>query len=299
MFFPLFRPLKATILSLSIVLASSISSTVAQTEIRKSVNTAYKLEILTMSNLVKEKIKTNLEKAKSQGNIRSEHIREIVKNAVSQTIAELKGGSSEIGLIVKDAISTVIADLQTGGKEDSEKITASIEGAIAGSTYERQQAIAERRVRLLAIQTQLDQQQEELDREASVIMMDIKAVELPDANPEEISLAVNTYQERQEVGILQEQYVKLKSQMAILDQKLADRYGDRYQEIKQQWEKAKTWYDQKKTESEASGAIPLQQKQSEIEKNLGELGSVVARKEEQIKQGLKEVWKSKNSISKH
>ncbi|MFN5399721.1 MAG: histidine kinase [Pseudanabaena sp.] len=251
-----------------------------------------------MSNLVKEKIKTNLEKAKRQGSIRSEHIREIVKDAVAQTIAELKEGSGEIGLIVKDAVSTVIADFKGGGKEKTENITASIEGAIAGSTHERQQAIAERRVRLLAIQTQLDQQQEELDREASAIMMDIKAVELPDTNPEEISLAVNTYQERQEVGLLQEQYVNLKSQMTNLDRKLADRYGDRYQEIKLQWEKAKTWYDQKKVEAEASGVLPLQQKQAEIETNAGEFGSVVARKEEQIKQGLKEIWKSKDSVSK-
>lgn len=269
-----------------------------QTEIRKSINPIHKLEILTMSNLVKEKIKTNLEKAKRQGSIRSEHIREIVKDAVAQTIAELKEGSGEIGLIVKDAVSTVIADFKGGGKEKTENITASIEGAIAGSTHERQQAIAERRVRLLAIQTQLDQQQEELDREASAIMMDIKAVELPDTNPEEISLAVDTYQERQEVGILQEQYVNLKSQMTNLDRKLADRYGDRYQEIKLQWEKAKTWYDQKKVEAEASGVLPLQQKQAEIETNASEFGSVVARKEEQIKQGLKEIWKSKDSVSK-
>jgi hypothetical protein len=255
-----------------------------------------------MSNLVKDKIKINLDRAKSQGKIRAEHIREIVKDAVVQTIAELKEGSGEIGLIVKDAISTVIADLkvdlQGSDKENSEKITASIEGAIAGSTYQRQQAIAERRERLLAIQTQLDEQQEQLDRESSAIMMDIKAVELTDPNSEEINLAVNTYQEHQELGVLQEQYIKLKAQLAVLDKKLADRYGDRYQEIKQQWEKAKTWYDQKKVEANASGVIPLQQKQAEIDEHLGEFGSVVARKEEQIKQGLKAIWESKNSATK-
>jgi hypothetical protein len=255
-----------------------------------------------MSNLVKDKIKVNLDKAKSQGKIRAEHIREIVKEAVSQTVGELKEGSNEIGLIVKDAISTVIddlkGDLQGSREENPEKITASIEGAIAGSTHQRQQAIAERRERLLAIQTQLDQQQEELDRESSAIMMDIKAVGLTDNNSEEIDLAVNSYQEHHELGILQEQYIKLKSQLALLDKKLADRYGDRYQEIKQQWEKAKTWYGQKQVEANASGVIPLQQKQAEFENNLGELGSLAARKEEQIKQGLKEIWKSKNSVIK-
>lgn len=251
-----------------------------------------------MPNLVKEKITTNLDKAKSQGKIRAEHIREIVKDAVVQTVAELKEGSGEIGLIVKEAISTVMADLRGSGKEKSENITASIEGAIAGSTHQRQQAIAERRERLLAIQTQLDQQQQELNRESSAIMMDIKAVELPDINPEEISLAVNTYQERQELGVFKEQYVNLKSQLAGLDEKLLSRYGDRYEEIKQQWEKVKTWYDQKKVESETSGVIPLQQKQAEIEKTLGGLGSVVARKEEEIKQNLKEIWQGQDFVSK-
>jgi hypothetical protein len=296
-FVPLFR-FKATIFSLGIAIASFVPSVIAQAEIRQNINTTHKLETLIMSNLVKGKIKTNLDKAKSQGNIRSEHIREIVTDAVAQTVAELKEGSGEIGLIVKDAISTVIADLQGSGKENSEKITASVEGAIVGSTRQRQQEIAERRVRLLAIQTQLDQQQEELDRQSSAIMMDIKAVELPDSNSEDINLAINIYQEQHELGIFQEQYIKLKSQLANLDQKLADRYGDRYQEIKQQWEKAKTWYDQKKVEAEASGVISLQQKQVEIENNMGEFGSVVARKEEQIKDGLKEIWKSKNSVAK-
>lgn len=255
-----------------------------------------------MSNLVKEKITTNLDKAKSQGKIRAENIREIVKDAVAQAIAELKEGSNEIGLIVRDAISTVIADLKSdlkgGEKEKSESITASIEGAIAGSTHQRQQAIADRRERLLAIQIQLDQQQEELDRESSAIMMDIKSVELPDTNPEEISIAVDTYQERQELSVLQEQYFNLKSQMVGIDEKLTSRYGDRYQEIKQQWEKVKIWYDQKKVESETSGVIPLQQKQVEMEETIGGFGSVVARKEEQIKQNLKGIWQGKDSAPK-
>ncbi len=251
-----------------------------------------------MSNLVKEKITANLDKAKHQGNLRAEHIREIVKEAVAQTVAELRQGSSEIGLIVKDAISAVIDDLRGSGGEKLEKITASIEGAIAGSTYERQQAIADRRARLMAIQTQLDKQQEELDRESSEIMMNIKAVELPDTNPQEISLAVNTYQERQEMGTLQLQYINLKTQLGSLDQKLANRYGDRYQDIKQQWENAKAWYDQKKVEAEASGVIPLQQKQADIEHDFGEFGAVVARKEEQLKQNFKAIWEGKNSAPK-
>ncbi|PZO38857.1 MAG: histidine kinase [Pseudanabaena frigida] len=255
-----------------------------------------------MSNLVKEKITTNLEKAKGEGKMRAEHIREIVKDAVLQTVSELQEGSSEIRLIVKDAISTVISDLKDNEKENTEKITASIEGAIEGGTYQRQLAIAQRRARLLEIQAQLDEQQQQLDREISDVLIDIKASESADFiddNSAAINLAVDTVQERQASGLLEEQYLKLKAKLASLDVKLALRYGDRYNQVKQQWDNAKTWYDQKKTEAETSGTIPLQQKQLEIEQNLGDLGSVVARKEKEIKQNLQERWEDKISGSKH
>ncbi len=255
-----------------------------------------------MSNPVKEKISTNLLKAKEEGKIRAEHIREIVKDAVKQTVAELKEGTGEISLIVKDAVSTVVADLKGSGKETTEKITASIEGAIEGSTHQRQQALNQRRAKLLDIQTELDIQQQQLDREIADVLIDIKASESTDPigdDSEVINSAVNTVQERQESGVLQEQYLNLRSQLLSLDQKLANRYGDRYNEVKQQWVKTKTWYSQKKAEAEASGTIPLQEKQAEIETNLGDFGSVVARKEKEVKQHLQELWDNKVSGSKH
>ena len=251
-----------------------------------------------MSNPVKEKITTNLTKAKGEGKIRAEHIREIVKDAVGQTVAELREGSGEISLIVKDAISTVIADLKGSGKDTTEKITASIEGAIEGSTFHRQQALNQRRATLLEIQSQLDWQQEQLDRESSEILIDIKDSEstnLIDDESAAINLAVDTVQEHQESGILQEQYLKLKAQLATLDIKLAIRYGDRYNEIKQQWENAKAWYSQQKTEAEASDTTPLQQKVTDIETNIGGLGSAVARKEQEVKQHLQDLWEGRRS----
>jgi len=255
-----------------------------------------------MSNPVKERITSNLEKAKGKSKIRTENIREIVKEAVLQTVAELKEGTDEIGLIVKEAIAAVITDLQGGGKENTEDIVASIEGAIEGSTYARQQAIAQQRAKLLEIQTQLDEQQQQLDQEVSGVLIDIKAAEstdLIDDHSEAIHSAVNTVTARQEFGMFQEQYLQLKSQLATLDQKLATRYGDRYGEIKQQLENAKAWYAEKRTEAEASGTMPLQRSQQQIESNLGELGSVVAHKEQEVKQKLQEFWVNKGFGTKH
>lgn len=251
-----------------------------------------------MPNPVREKITTNLTKAKGEGKIRAEHIREIVKDAVGQTVAELKEGSGEIASIVRDAISTVIADLKGSGKHTTEEITASIEGAIEGSTYHRQQALNQRRAKLSEIQSQLDWQQEQLDRESSEILINIKDSEstnLIDDDSAAINLAVDTVQAHQESGILQEQYLKLKAQLATLDIKLAVRYGDRYNEIKQQWENAKAWYGQQKTEAEASDVTPLQQKVTDIETNIGGLGSAAARKEREVKQHLQDLWESRRS----
>ena len=250
-----------------------------------------------MSNSVKQKVITNLEKAKEEGQVRSEHIQEIVRDAVGLAIAELKEGTNEIGSIVKEAISNVVSDLKGSGKETTERITASIEGAIEASTSERQQAIAQKRAKLMEIQELLDQQQQELEQEISGILIDINSADSTDSaasDLEAINIAINTVQERQESGILEEQYLKLKSQLASLDRKLATRYGDRYGEIKQQLEKklaeTKVWYDQKRIEADASGKIHILQKQAEIEDNLGKLGLEAARKEQEVTKRLQELW---------
>jgi hypothetical protein len=257
--------------------------------------------MVVMVNPVKEKITISLDKAKGEGKVRADHIREIVKLAVLQTVAELKEGSGEIGSIVKEAIFTAIADLKGKGIETTEKITASIEGAIEGSTYERQKVIAGQRAKLQDLQDRLDEEQQILDREISGVLIDIQAGELDGSmnnSSEEINSAVKIVQESQDSGILKDRYMMLKSQLLNLDEKLATRYGDRYAEVKQQWENLKTWYDQKKTEADATGTIPLHQKQAEIEDNFGEFGSVVAQKEQQVKQRIKELWGSKGLSNK-
>ena len=241
-----------------------------------------------MSDPIKQKINANLQKAKGEGKLRVEHIREIVRDAVSQTISELKEGTGEIGLIVKNAISTTIADLRLTGQPDPKEITASIEGAIEGGTHQRQQKIAQQRAKLQELHAQLDEQQSRLDQEVSGVLIDIDTAAPDDSMKSAISEAVNTVRASQESGGFQQQYLKLKTQLENLDKNLLDRYGDRYVEVKHQWENAKTWYEKTKTESDASGTIPLVQKQSEIETNLADLGKVLARKESEIKERLKE-----------
>ncbi|MCY7333751.1 MAG: histidine kinase [Pseudanabaena sp. CAN_BIN31] len=248
-----------------------------------------------MSEPIKQKINANLEKVKGTGKLRIENIREIVRDAVSQTIAELKEGSGEIGLIIKEAISTMLGDLRLRQQHDPEEITASIEGAIEGGTSQRQQEIAQQRARLQSIQAQIDERQKQLDREIGDVLTDLDTANHEDSMKTAINTAVYNVRENQDSGVLQQQYLKLKSQLESLDERLLDRYGDRYIEVKHKWENAKTWYEKTKTEAEASGTLPLHQKQSEIEHNFGELGTVVARKEQEVKEHLQEIWQGKTS----
>jgi len=248
-------------------------------------------------NSVKEQITADLEKAKAEGTLRTERIREIVKEAVSQAVAELKEGASEIRWVAKDAISTVISNLGEKGRESKEEITASIEGVIEGITHRQQEAIAQSQARLEQLQAEVQAQEQQLETEITEINGAL--VEIETTEPESpknlrsiIENAVNAVKERKEIALLQQQYDRVKIQLVVLDERLTTRYGDRYEEVKQQLENAQVWYESKKAEVEAGAPDPVQQKQVEIEGNASKAGSVVARKEREVKQQLKELWQT-------
>ncbi|MCD8485769.1 MAG: histidine kinase [Desertifilum sp.] len=247
-----------------------------------------------MSNTMKEKIAADLEKAKAEGTLRTERIREIVKEAVSQTVTEFKQGASEIRLVAKDAISTVVSSLGEKGKESKEEIAASIEGVIEGLTHRQQEAIAQNQARLEQLQAEVNAQEQQLETEINGALVEIEATgrESPRDWRSLIETAVNAIKERKELALLQRQYARVRMQLIALDEKLTNRYGDRYNEVKQQLENAQAWYDTKKAEVEASGTDPVQQTQVQVESKAGEAGSVVARKEREVKQQLKELWQT-------
>ncbi len=88
------------------------------------------------------------------------------------------------------------------------------------------------------------------------------------------------------------QYARLKAQISQLDQNLAMRYGHRYNEIKQKMSGTKDWYEKAKSEAQKSGTIPLEQKKKETSHQFAQAGSAIARKEQVIKQQLKELWRT-------
>lgn len=82
---------------------------------------------------------------------------------------------------------------------------------------------------------------------------------------------------------------RLIAQVKMLDAKLLDRYGDRYTSLKQRFGLFQTWYSNTKANAETVGTTPVEQKQAEIELKVADQGTIVARKEQQIRQQVKEL----------
>lgn len=245
-----------------------------------------------MSNSVKEKITTDLQKAKSEGSLRAERIRKIVQEAIAEAVTELKAGSTEIRSIAKDAIAAVVETVGSKSGEIQEEVSASVEGVIEGISQQKREAIAERQVQIQQLQAEVDQESQNLETEVSTALAEIEttAKQEPDYLRSVIENVVNSIKDRDEFASMMEQVAKLRAKLAVLDANLAARYGERYEEVKHHLDQAKVWYDTAKTNAKESGIDPINQKQSEFEVKMGEVGTAVARKEKQIKQRLKELW---------
>lgn len=254
-----------------------------------------------MSKPIKERLTDNIDKAKGEGKLRSDNIRSIVTDAASLTASEIKEGAQRMRTIVKDAVTSALADIKDTGSEIPEKVTHSIEHALEESTRYRKEAIASLQAKMHEIQAQIDERQHQLDRDLDETIVDIKANEVNESSKlsEAIDKAVTNVKERDESASLKQQYLDLKFQLANLDAKLAERYGDRYSEVKQQLEKVKVLYDNAKSEAEASGTTPIQAKQSEIERKISKFAASAVIAEQEIVKYLQELWKNKGFDSNH
>jgi hypothetical protein len=246
-----------------------------------------------MSNSVKDRIATDLRKAKSEGSLRAERVKDIVKAAVSQAMSEVKEGSFEIRTVVQDVIAAVVESVGDKGRESQEEITASVEGAIEGVSQSRREEIAKTQAKIDELQAQMVTQEQQLDAEVegAIVQVETSDNTSPDLKAL-LNAALEAVREREEFAGLREQYARLRTKLEVVEANLKIRYGDRYDEVKQHLDNAKTWYDNAKVKAETKGIDPIQEKQQEFETKLGEAGAALAHKEEQVKQRLKELWKT-------
>lgn len=250
-----------------------------------------------MTNSSKDRIIADLQKAKAEGQIRSEKIREIVSSAVSEAASEFKEGSGEIRSLVKEAVSATINVFKEKGGEIQEELTATIQGAIEGINRAKRQAIGKGQVEVKQLQDQINSEEEKLQNDIDSTLDDI--VEIGKDKSEEIksalNSAVNTIKDSEEVSLMKKRYAQLQAQLAIVKANLAERYGECYENVKQHLDEAKHWYEQAQKNPEVF-TDKVEAKRKDFEAKLGEAGTAVAKKEEKVKQFLRELWKSLNDI---
>jgi cytochrome c556 len=241
-------------------------------------------------SIVKERISEDLQKAKAEGSLRAGRIRDIVRTAVAQAVVELKAGSSEIGTIVKDAIGTVAEQTKDSSIEAQESITASVEGAIDGVTESTRESITVAHETVNHLQAEIAAEEEQLatNVDQALDSLQTSTDETTASFKSIIDDAINAIRNREGFSFLESQYVRLKQQLAILDAKLAERYGDNYQQAKQRLEDAKVWYEETRTKAEMTDEpMPVDQKRVELEARASAAGATIAHKEHEIKQRIK------------
>jgi hypothetical protein len=247
-----------------------------------------------VSNSIKEQIKSDLEKAKTTGQLRSENIRQIVSQAIFQAVGELKEGSGEIGSLVKDTIHALTDTFKEKSQDVKEEIQASIEGVVDGISRARQEAILKDRDRVQELQTQIDREEAKLQSSVDSALTEIE-VASQETNPEtrsSIQKALEAMKDSEEVALMRKRYAQLQTELAILQANLASRYGERYEEVKQHLDRAQTWYTNAQEKSESTGKTLVEQKQTEFEAKLSQAGAALARKEKEVKHILQDLWRS-------
>jgi hypothetical protein len=241
----------------------------------------------------KNRIKEALEQAKQEGQLRAEKIKAIVRNAVSDTTWEVKEGREEMNALIRDAVSAVVEVFQDKGGELKEEITASLEGTIEGIRKSRNQAISEDRANLKQLQSKIDQSESEFEQDIDGALVHIQQTQTDRSEQVKaaIASAINTVKNSEEAALLKKRYAQLKAQLAIVEANLAERYGDRYEDVKHYLDEAKTWYDRAKEDPEVF-TNKVDRRRVEFENQLSEAGTKVARGERQMKQILQQLWYS-------
>ena len=248
-----------------------------------------------MSNYRKEKIISNLQQAKQTGELKSEKIKEIIRTAIAEAVSEAKESREEISNLVKDAVSAVVEIFQDKKGEIQEEITASIEGAIEGIASVRKGVIDSTKSEIKTLQVKVENEEKQLQQQIDNVLEDLQDQAQKEAtnSKDAIVAAISAIKNSEEVALLQKRYAQLKAQLAIIQANLANRYGD--SNIDQYLEDAKTWYEKAKNNPEIFTEKVAKQQQK-FEQKLGEAGTAIAKKERQIKQLLKELWKSISEI---
>ncbi len=210
-----------------------------------------------MATVIKEKVTADLQKAKAEGGLRVEKIREIFKTAVAQSIAEVKDGSSGVRAIAKDSMASVIDILNETGNNTQAEVNASVEGIVEGIQDSNYNA------------ADIGGALAEIEASGNQTSADMQSL---------MAAVLNALKRTPHYALLMERYAEVKTRLHSVDVQLSEKYGDRYQQLKQQlgkfWELAKVWFTNAKATVSATVSAP-----DPVQRMHIELGAKMAEKE--------------------
>jgi hypothetical protein len=96
--------------------------------------------------------------------------------------------------------------------------------------------------------------------------------ELKDGTAELRSIALQSVETLKADSTRQSLLGTIAAKFKILDNKLTERYGDRYELLKQRLINTRLWYKNARANAEATGIAPVQAKQMELETKVGASG---------------------------
>ena len=115
-------------------------------------------------NQMKDRIVEELKKAKEAGQITTEKVRELVRDAVSAAVAETRGGVEELCPVVKNAVAAAVEGLKKAEADAKETVKGAVEGAIAGARIRGDQAVDATRDELRKLEKRLEDEKAELSQ---------------------------------------------------------------------------------------------------------------------------------------
>ncbi len=113
-------------------------------------------------NQMKDRIVEELQKAKEAGQITTEKVSEIVRKAVSASVAETRGSIDKLRPIVKDAVASAVEGLKDTGADVKEVFGGAVEDAIAGACSSGYQAVEATREQIRKLEIRLKDEKTKL-----------------------------------------------------------------------------------------------------------------------------------------
>lgn len=247
-----------------------------------------------MSQSLKDQIQADLSQARSQGELRAERIKAIVQSALFQASTELKAGASEIAPVVREILSAVVEAFAEQKEVAQSEVEDAIAGAVEALETSRRSNISQTQDEIRRLEAQIEAEEAQLQTEIRASLDSIQESQQDQSSSikSAIQSALDKLQNTEEMTLMRKRYAQLKSQLAVVQAYLVDRYGDRYgKEVTEYLEDAKIWYQRAKSEP-AFFTEKVERRWQLFEEKLAQLGAAMARKERRDQRLLLELWRS-------